>query len=108
MESCGSILDLTGGPHQTQYFEHCSNSSSSDSDLAHKIAPVLGDGIISASTFLDWENACDDFFKAAKDPISDDKKVSKVTGSDAITMLLAVEIAQIAHIHKDYKIGWTS
>ena len=47
--------------------------------LAHKVAPVFGEGVISVSTFLDWENACDNFFEAAKEPITEDKKVSKVT-----------------------------
>jgi hypothetical protein len=46
----------------------------------HKVAPVLSNGIVTPGALLDWENACDDFFVAAKEPITDDKKVSKVTG----------------------------
>ncbi|KIJ91664.1 hypothetical protein K443DRAFT_14206 [Laccaria amethystina LaAM-08-1] len=46
----------------------------------HKVAPVLSDGITTPSALLNWENACDDFFGSSKDPIPDDKKVSKVTG----------------------------
>jgi len=46
---------------------------------AHKVAPILSDGITTPSALLDWENACDDFFHGTKDPITDDKKVSKVT-----------------------------
>jgi hypothetical protein len=41
---------------------------------------VLSDGIITPGALLDWENACDDFFVTAKDPIADDKKVLKITG----------------------------
>jgi len=48
--------------------------------LAHKVAPVLSDGITTPSALLDWENACNDFFRGMKDLIMDDKKVSKVTG----------------------------
>ena len=100
-ESCGLIPDLTCGEHQPESISHHSISSSSDSDCfqnsnyflsmrnimsgnaiitchpAHKIAPIFGDGVITASMFLDWENACDDFFEAAKDPILD---VFEVTG----------------------------
>lgn len=46
----------------------------------HKVAPVLSDGVTTPVTLLDWENACDDFFAACKEPIADKKKVSKVTG----------------------------
>ncbi|KDR78151.1 hypothetical protein GALMADRAFT_46851, partial [Galerina marginata CBS 339.88] len=96
--SDGTIPNLTGE------LRDLSDSSSSDSSLdylpnniqfhsskmagtasvtrhpAHKIAPVFGEGLITAAALLEWENACDDFFDAAKDPIPADKKVSKVTG----------------------------
>ena len=45
----------------------------------HKVIPFLNDGIITPGALLDWENACDDFFVAAKEPIPENKKVSKVT-----------------------------
>ena len=43
------------------------------------MAPFLNDGIITPRALLDWENTCDDFFVAAKEPVPEDKKVLKVT-----------------------------
>jgi len=40
----------------------------------------LSDGVTTPGALLDWENACEDFFASSKEPIPDDKKVSKVTG----------------------------
>jgi len=40
----------------------------------------LSDGVMTPGALLDWENACEDFFALSKEPIPDDKKVSKVTG----------------------------
>jgi len=47
---------------------------------AHKIPPVLGDGVVTPACLQEWENACADFFDAAKEPIAEDKKVAKITG----------------------------
>ena len=49
--------------------------------LGHRVSPVLTNDMVTPGVLLDWENACDDFFVAAKELIADDKKVSKVTGS---------------------------
>jgi len=46
----------------------------------HKVMLVLGEGIITLSTLHDCENVCNDFSLNAKEPIVDDKKVSKVMG----------------------------
>lgn len=46
----------------------------------NKVALVLSDGITTPSMLLDWANTCKDFFANVKEPILDDKKVSKVSG----------------------------
>ena len=79
-ESAASVINSQHLVQQSASMS-CGVTASVARHPAHRVAPVLSDGMVTPGVLLDWENACDDFFVAAKEPIADDKKVSNVTGS---------------------------
>jgi len=78
--TCSSLNEIL--PHALLHQVTMSSSGIATVALhpGHKVAPVLSDGVTTPGALLDWENACEDFFASSKEPIPDDKKVSKVTG----------------------------